>query len=156
VRPGPDLAEIARGYGSLAEAGARQAFVHTLRAVIDPLGQRVSARDRLYLASEVPTLIMWGGRDPIIPVEHGRDASDLIPNCRFEVFKAAGHFPHLEEPRRFVRVLKKFVAETEPAEVEIDRVRERVLEEAGIDEDQIPGARRRRRGPRAIAAVGGR
>ena len=42
----PDLAEMARGYASLADGGARQAFLHTLRAVLDPLGQRVSATDR--------------------------------------------------------------------------------------------------------------
>src|SRR3954454_19764059 len=50
-RAGPDLGEMARGYASLGDAEARQAFVHTIRAVIDPGGQRVSANDRLYLTS---------------------------------------------------------------------------------------------------------
>ena len=59
IRPTPDLTEFARGYGSLADAEARYAFIHTLRAVIDPAGQRVSARDRLYLAAEVPSLVIW-------------------------------------------------------------------------------------------------
>ena len=53
-----------------ADAGARQAFIHTLRAVLDFGGQRVSATDRLYLAALLPSLIMWGGQDPLIPVEH--------------------------------------------------------------------------------------
>src|SRR3989440_6859994 len=43
LRPGPDLAEMARGYASLGDVEARQAFLHTLRAVIDPGGQRVRA-----------------------------------------------------------------------------------------------------------------
>src|SRR2546421_9187170 len=43
LRAGPDLAEMARGYASLGDAEARQAFLHTLRAVIDPGGQRVRA-----------------------------------------------------------------------------------------------------------------
>ena len=63
---------IARGFASLADADARRAFLHTARSVIDPGGQRVDATDRLYLAARVPSLIVWGERDPIIPVEHGR------------------------------------------------------------------------------------
>src|SRR4051794_12724244 len=70
LRAGPDLAEMAAGYASLGDAEARQAFVHTIRAVIDPGGQRVSANDRLYLTSLVPSLIVWGGKDPLIPVDH--------------------------------------------------------------------------------------
>src|SRR3954453_16901276 len=50
LRGGPDLEEIARGIASFTDIQARMAFVHTVRSVIDPLGQRVSARDRLYLA----------------------------------------------------------------------------------------------------------
>src|SRR4051812_20169995 len=48
LHAGPDLGEIARGIASLSELGARRAFVHTARAVIDVGGQRVDARDRLY------------------------------------------------------------------------------------------------------------
>src|SRR5437764_840394 len=76
---GPDVAEFARGYASLADADARGAFLNTLRAVIDPGGQRVSALDRLYLAEQMPFLVLWGREDPIIPVEHGRYASALVP-----------------------------------------------------------------------------
>ena len=61
----PHLAEMWRAYASLAEPENRRAFVRTLRAVIDPGGQSVSARDRLYLAAGVPTLILWGDEDPI-------------------------------------------------------------------------------------------
>ena len=60
LHTGPDLTEIARGYQSLSNAEARSAFIHTLRGVIDPTGQRVNASDRLYLASNMPTLIIWG------------------------------------------------------------------------------------------------
>ena len=38
-------------------------FRHTARSVIDPRGQRVDARDRLYLAESVPTMLMWGEND---------------------------------------------------------------------------------------------
>ena len=75
IEAGPDLAEFARGYASLAEEGASDAFIHTMRGVIDHEGQRVSALDRLYLADQMPTLIVWGDADPVIPVERmHRDA----------------------------------------------------------------------------------
>ena len=127
VRPAPDIAEMARGYASLGDAAARQAFLHTLRGVIDPRGQRVSARDRLYLASEMPTLIIWGEHDPVIPIEHGRDAHAMMPGSRLEIIAGAGHFPHLDAPHRVARALRELIAESEPAEIEYDDIRERLL-----------------------------
>jgi pimeloyl-ACP methyl ester carboxylesterase len=124
LRTGEDLTGVATGIGSLADAGARGAFVQTARAAIDAGGQRVSATDRLYLAAELPTLIVWGERDPIIPVEHGRAAHDAIPGSRLEVFAGAGHFPHREHPARFVSVLEDFVATTEPAAMPESRWRD--------------------------------
>jgi pimeloyl-ACP methyl ester carboxylesterase len=115
LKTGEDLAGVTGGIGSLADAGARGAFVQTARAAIDARGQRVSATDRLYLAAELPTLIVWGGRDPIIPVAHGRAAHAAMPGSRLEVFADAGHFPHREQPARFVSVLEDFVRTTEPA-----------------------------------------
>jgi pimeloyl-ACP methyl ester carboxylesterase len=115
LKRGEDLAGVTGGIGSLADAGAREAFVHTARAAIDAGGQRVSATDRLYLAAGLPTLIVWGERDPIIPVEHGRAAHAAIAGSRLEVFAGAGHFPHRDAPARFVSVLESFMATTEPA-----------------------------------------
>ena len=59
---GGDIGVLARGFASLDNAGSRQAFLHTLRAVIEPGGQRVSANSRLALAAALPTLIVWGER----------------------------------------------------------------------------------------------
>jgi pimeloyl-ACP methyl ester carboxylesterase len=117
LRAGEDLAGVATGLGSLGDADARGAFVHTARAAIDAGGQRVSATDRLYLAERLPTLIVWGERDPIIPAAHGIAAHRAIPGSRLEVFAGAGHFPHREEPARFVALLEEFVRSTEPAEI---------------------------------------
>jgi pimeloyl-ACP methyl ester carboxylesterase len=124
LRAGTDMAELARGHASLADPEARAAFVHTLRTIVDPLGQRVSATDRLYLAENIPFLIIWGERDPIIPVEHGLAAHELVPTSRLELFEGAGHFPHLDEPQRFLDVLLDFVDSTEPADVEPEEWRE--------------------------------
>src|SRR4051812_25468926 len=85
LRGDPLLQEIWASYTRLTDARAQRAFVHTIRSVIDVAGQRVSARDRLYLAQEVPTLIVWGDRDRVIPVGHAHVAHDLIPGSRLEV-----------------------------------------------------------------------
>src|SRR4051812_11473784 len=108
------LEAIARALRPLEERGARQAFLHTLRSVIDVRGQRVSARDRLYLLSGFPTMIVWGERDNTIPIAHGRDAHDLIPGSRFETLPRAAHFPHLEDPGGLAELLRDFIATTEP------------------------------------------
>jgi pimeloyl-ACP methyl ester carboxylesterase len=124
LRAGPDLEEMWKGFSSLHDAEARQAFIYTLRGIVDAGGQRVSARDRLYLAETVPTLLIWGERDPIIPVEHGQATHDEIPGSRFEVMAGAGHFPYREDPRRFAGLLSDFVDTTEPAEADWDHLRE--------------------------------
>ena len=124
VRPAPVLVEILGSYASLADADARRAFVQTLRSVIDRYGQRVSARDRLYLTAGVPTLIMWGTHDPVIPVAHARDAHARMPGSRLELFDAAGHYPHCEDPSKFVRVLEAFVDATGPAQVSAEAWRD--------------------------------
>jgi pimeloyl-ACP methyl ester carboxylesterase len=119
-----DVSEMARGHASLADREARAAFVHTLRTIVDPVGQRVSASDRLYLAEEVPFLIIWGKRDSIIPVAHAHEAHERVPSSRLEIFDRAGHFPHIDEPLRFIEVLTDFIDTTVPADVVPERWRE--------------------------------
>jgi len=115
LRPNTDVAEVLRGYSSLAEPDRRAAFLATLRSVIGTGGQRVHAGDRLYLAEGTPVLIIWGARDPIIPLRHGENAHKAIPGSHLEVFEGVGHLPQLEAPGRFVAVLERFIAENEPA-----------------------------------------
>jgi pimeloyl-ACP methyl ester carboxylesterase len=115
LRVPTDLEEIARGHSTLGDSEARAAFVHTLRAVVEPGGQRVDASNRLYLAQHMPFLLIWGERDSIIPVAHGHSAHEQLPGSRLEVFAHSGHFPQLDEPERFLEVLVDFVDSTEPA-----------------------------------------
>jgi pimeloyl-ACP methyl ester carboxylesterase len=103
------------GCSQLVDADVRRAFLDTVRGILDVGGQRVSANDRLYLAGELPTLIVWGERDPLIPVKHAHAAHERIPESRLEVFPHAGHFPHRDEPRRFVELLLDFLEKTQPA-----------------------------------------
>ncbi|HEX6621982.1 MAG TPA: alpha/beta hydrolase [Solirubrobacteraceae bacterium] len=147
LRVHTDVGEVLRGHASLSDSEARAAFLHTLRPIVDLRGQRVDATDRLYLAESIPFLIVWGERDPIIPVEHGRAAHRLVPNSRLEIFPTAGHFPHLDDPLRFVRVLGDFIESTEPSRV--DAVRWGKLLRSGAHEPAATPAKGR---PRRAAA----
>ena len=107
-------AEVWRSYRSLTDRGNRVAFVRTARAVIDPGGQSVSAVTRLCLVAQMPTLIVWGGQDKVIPLVHAFQAHEAIPNSRLEVIQGVGHNPHMEDPARFAQILEDFVSTTEP------------------------------------------
>jgi pimeloyl-ACP methyl ester carboxylesterase len=129
LRARTDIAEMARGHATLSDPEARAAFLHTLRSVVEPGGQRVNASNRLYLAEHLPFLLAWGERDPIIPVSHARATHEQVRGSRLEVFADSGHFPQLDEPQRFLEVLVDFIDSTEPATMPADRWRE-LLEHA--------------------------
>lgn len=126
IRLRPSVAEVARGYASLADSPARSAFVHTLRSVVEPGGQRVHAGDRLYLSAGRPTLIVWGALDTVIPVSHARAAHEAIPGSQLEIFEQSRHFPHQDEPDRFARVLIDFLTSTESVDVDRELLRTRL------------------------------
>jgi pimeloyl-ACP methyl ester carboxylesterase len=138
LEAGPDLAEFARGYASLTEEGASEAFIHTMRSVIDHDGQRVSALDRLYLADQLPTLFIWGSDDPIIPVKHGRNAHQVVPNSRFVEIPTSGHWPMLDAPETIIRELTSFMDETEPFEWSMETVRERLRRGPDPASEELP------------------
>ena len=123
LRPAGDLGVLARGFAALDNTGSRQAFLHTLRSVVEPSGQRVSAHDRLALADRMPSLIVWGERDSIIPVAHGVAAHEAMPGSRLVRFEDAGHMPQEDHPHRFAAVLGEFCAATDPARLTHDHWR---------------------------------
>jgi pimeloyl-ACP methyl ester carboxylesterase len=120
--------EMWSAYASLAESENRQAFARTIRSVIDPGGQTVSAMDRLYLAKAMPTLIIWGDRDDIIPVSHAHAAHQAMPGSRLAIIEGVGHFPQIEAPEQFVDTLLDFIDSTEPSHLGADD-RQRMLRE---------------------------
>ncbi len=141
LRTRTDVSEMARGHASLGDRETRQAFLHTLRTIVEPGGQRVNATDRLYLARHIPFLLIWGEKDSIIPVSHGREAHGNVPGSRLEVFAQSGHFPQLDEPQRFVDVVSDFIDSTEPAEVDEARWRALIKDGADTPPNPNPGAR---------------
>ncbi len=109
LRPGRDLTEVWSGFTSLGDGDTRRAFLATTRAVIDPGGQSVNAHDYLPDATPIPTLVVWGTKDRMIPAWHAASATTSIENCRVELFQGAGHFPHLDDPDRFAALVREFV-----------------------------------------------
>lgn len=110
VKGSNDVAEAWRGFEKLTDGDSRRAFLSTIRSVVGPDGQRVSAAP-LLPRLKVPTLVVWGNRDRLIPLAHARDAVEHLPMARLVVFEGAGHFPHLDQPARFADLMREFAAE---------------------------------------------
>ena len=142
-----DLVELATVYDDLGTAEAREAFRHVLRAIIDWRGQIVTMNDRAYLTEFIPTLVIWGREDTVIPVKHAYDAEQGLPHATVKVFDNAGHFPHADQPALFIETLTEFLESTEPARFDPRRwnramkQRTHSVFETIPDQDEVIGVR---------------
>jgi pimeloyl-ACP methyl ester carboxylesterase len=134
----PDAPDLLRAVDSMPDGTARAAFVRSLRAVVDWRGQVITMLDRCYLAAGMPTMLVWGSRDALVPVRHGHRAHAAMPGSRLEVFEGAGHFPFHTDPARFVSLLQDFLETTQPATWSAEQWRQ--LLRAGRPDDSIDPA----------------
>lgn len=111
---GHDAEPLLRVFETLPDAASRRAFARTLRAVVDWRGQAITMLDRCYLTRDIPTLLVWGARDGVIPVAHAHRLHAAMPASRLEVFAHAGHFPHQHDPMRFSGLFRDFWESTNP------------------------------------------
>ncbi|WP_428342760.1 alpha/beta fold hydrolase [Mycobacterium sp.] len=109
----PRASEMWSAYCTLSDRPTRQAFLRTLRSVVDYRGQAVSALGKIHVSYGLPTLLIWGDQDRIIPVSHGYAAHEAVPGSRLEVLAGVGHFPHVESPKAVVDILDDFIATTD-------------------------------------------
>jgi pimeloyl-ACP methyl ester carboxylesterase len=109
--------EIWNAYSSFADSETRQAFLRTLRSVVDYRGQAVSALNRLHVAN-VPVMVIWGDHDAIIPVEHAYALCEARPDVRLEVLTGVGHFPQVERPTEVVELIDDFISTSAAADIE--------------------------------------
>ena len=110
----PRAGQMWHAYSSLSDAQTRRAFLRTLRSVVDYRGQAVSALNKLHVAEGLPTVLIWGDQDRIIPVAHAYAAHDVVAGSRLEVLEGVGHFPHVEAPIAVADILETFIASTTP------------------------------------------
>lgn len=115
LRRAADLEQLSLVYSDLRTREARDAFRHVLRAIVDMKGQIVTMRDRAYLTEFIPTMVVWGERDTVIPVEHAEIAERELSHAVIKIFEGAGHFPHAEFPELFSDVLIEFIETTAAA-----------------------------------------
>ena len=127
------ITESWMSYDSLSRPGHRRTFFKTLRAVVDNKGQAVSAANRLYLAGQLPFQLIWGDRDPIIPVSHGHATHEAIPGSRLAIVERTGHYPHVEDPAAVERIIVEFMTETRPGHIDHATLGDLVI--AGGDRD---------------------
>ena len=141
LRPGAllhDTPDLVRVLSALPDPTAYEAYLRTLRAVVDWRGQVVTMLDRCYLTENLPVLLVWGDQDSVIPVSHAHLAHSAMPGSRLSVFRRSGHFPFRDDPMRFLQVLEEFFEDT-PA-LEFDESRWRHLLINGVGEDMITGS----------------
>ncbi|WP_369830655.1 alpha/beta fold hydrolase [Mycobacterium sp. ACS1612] len=97
---------------SLSNRDHRQAFLRTLRSVVDFRGQAVTAVNRLTFNEVLPALIISGDQDRVIPVDHALAAHRTLPNSRLHIMPGVGHHPPTERPEAVARLIDDFVATT--------------------------------------------
>lgn len=112
------MEETWASYESLSRPGHRRAFFKTLRAVVDGKGQSVSAMNRLHVAARLPFQLVWGDRDPIIPVDHAHATHEAMTGSRLEIVEGAGHYPHAEDPAAVERIIVDFMESTGPGHID--------------------------------------
>jgi pimeloyl-ACP methyl ester carboxylesterase len=106
-----DPAVAVRDYKSMPEAQVlrvaknREALA---RFAWSPYMRNPKLGSRLHRVN-VPTLFLWGSRDHIVSQDYGRAYCAAVPGARFELIEAAGHFPHIEQPKVFAAKVLDFM-----------------------------------------------
>ncbi len=91
-------------------AGQLEAATAMARALFDVTGQREVLLDELHTVA-MPTLVVWGAYDYVLPAYQGQAAVDRLPAGQLSVLPDCGHLPHVECPDRFAAVLSEFLTE---------------------------------------------
>lgn len=79
------------------------------QALIDRMQNGFRMESILIKQIKTPTLIIWGDRDRLIPVDCAQLFKNDIDNSQMEIFTGVGHVPMEEEPKRFAESLLRFL-----------------------------------------------
>ncbi len=98
------------------QPGVPRRMLAVLRSGINLLGVKRSVRLLPALCDvQRPTLLVWGSRDPLFPIEDARRAADALHDAELVVVEGSGHWPYLEAPETFNQALLAFLARSEEA-----------------------------------------
>jgi 3-oxoadipate enol-lactonase len=100
----PEAVETLVRY-AMAQPTSRRAFGAQLQAIFE------SDRSARVQHIRVPTLVVHGDSDTLIPAENGRKLAERIPGARFELLEQCGHYPMWEKPERLTELVLAFLAE---------------------------------------------
>lgn len=127
---GPILGALALTTPELVQAGLQRSIYdkslatpERLESYYRPLRTRHGQRAALAVARQwdlstlernlhrvqLPTLIIWGANDELIPLSHGRWIHQQISGSQLVVFPQCGHVPQIEKPREFVQAVTQFM-----------------------------------------------
>jgi pimeloyl-ACP methyl ester carboxylesterase len=87
--------------------GSARAFARTTRDLADWRGQRHSFLRRLHEIDDLPPIaLLWGDRDAVIPIAHGRSFARRIEGVRFRELANCGHYLHHDDRVSFVQAVR--------------------------------------------------
>lgn len=87
----------------------RKSVRATVQATLASFRTRAPFLDERIRSLKMPTLIIWGRQDRIIPLESGERFHKAISGSKLVVFENTGHMPQMERPKEFARAVKGFV-----------------------------------------------
>lgn len=100
------LASVAESAKNFSRAGSRYVFLHTARQLVP---DDINKTAQQYATIQQPTLLIWGGKDRLIPLRYGRRLEKDLPNSRLKIVSKVGHMPQEEAPESVLRLIKAFM-----------------------------------------------
>jgi pimeloyl-ACP methyl ester carboxylesterase len=106
VGPGKQVSEtsIERFVNNMSRPNAKMAFLSTLLG----LKNAPDIHDKLGKI-KIPTLLVWGKEDKLIPFEYAEQFASSISNCEFVPMDGCGHSPYVEDPEELGKIMTKFL-----------------------------------------------
>lgn len=83
--------------------------LHAFQSTLQNSATTQIGLDRLEKINAIPTLILWGVHDKVIPLEHSRFFKDSIADSKLEIIEDAGHAPFAEKPEQVSELLRDFL-----------------------------------------------
>lgn len=87
------------GYSDLIDPILKKTFTTVIREDLSPILHQI----------KIPTLIIWGSKDTATPLSAGKKINSLIPNSELIVYPNSGHFSYLDQQKKFIQDIKKFI-----------------------------------------------